>query len=198
MFPTLGNEGNRTKPVKNYEYQFQSISIPGQPNARTVDMYMYSRQFRSSEVLNYQGPTVVLVKTGEFPSPSSTAGSGSSSNDEDPLTGLTDGGMAGIIVAIIFAIIAIVVACCCCGCCACCGFEKRGRRRARPVVDAEEQARVIVHGTELMEQRKPGAVPVLTTPIGNGRVGEGSSSRNEIGRMEEARDLMDPPPKYTP
>jgi hypothetical protein len=188
--------------VTSNEYLYRSIDIRGEPNAKSVDMLMYTRDLGAAKAENHRGPTIVLVKTREFgsPYPSSTPGSSSSGNDDDkdPLTGLTDGGMAGIIVAIMVAIIAIVVACCCCGCCACCGFEKRGRRRARPVVDAEEQARVIVHGTELMEQRKPGAVPVLTTPIGNERLGEGSSSRNEIGRVEEASDLMDPPPKYTP
>jgi hypothetical protein len=188
--------------VTSYEYLYRSVDIREEPNAKSVDIFMYTRELEMSNVENHRGPTIVLVKTREFssPYPSSTPGSSSSDNDDDkdPLTGLTDGGMAGIIIAIIVAIIAIVVACCCCGCCACCGFEKRGRRRARLVLDVQEQGRIISHGTELMEQRKPGGAPVLTTPIENERVGEGSSSRDEIGRAEEPRESLDPPPKYTP
>jgi hypothetical protein len=199
----MPNDGNRTEAVSEYNYKWQSITIPGQ-DAHSVDMYMYSRQVASKEVLNYRGPTLVLVKTAEFPSPYNNAGGSTSSDDDDkdPLTGLTTGGMAGIVVAVLVAIVAIIVASCCCGCCACCGvkgYRKRGAR-PRPVMDAEEQARVIVHGTELMEQRKPRSAPVLATPIANGMVSEGSASRDEIRRVEEdgARDLVDPPPKYTP
>jgi hypothetical protein len=190
------------KSVTSYEHLYRRVDIREEPNTKSVDIFMYTREVGMNNAENHRGPTIVLVKTRQFsfPYPSSIPRSSSSDNDDnkDSLTGLTDGSMTGIIIAAVFAIIAIGIACCCCGCCASCGFKEGGRRRARPVVDAEEMGRIIVHGTELMEQRKSGGAPVLTTPIGIERVGEGSSSRDEIGRVEEPRDSLASPPKYTP
>lgn len=197
-------------------YEQHALAIPGAPTTeRALKMYMRTKQ-EGKDVINHEGPTLVLVKTAEYPSPSSRpTGSGSYNNDDDKdaLTGLTSGQMAGIIVGIIVAIIAGITLCCCYGCCACCGVKPRAARAARRSrMDEEEQAKVVAQGMELMEQKGSGAPrtgetrPPTLDP-GRGAVSEEVGVANTVGgdaneiRMVEldvGRDRSDPPPKYTP
>jgi hypothetical protein len=200
-FPTGNQIGNMTKSVSCYDYKYQGVTVPGEQNARSVDVYMQSRSTKTGGLQNWRGPMLILIKTADFTSTLNNYTTNSSSDDDDmdALTNLNSGQMAGIVIAILAAIIGLVALCCCCGCCGCCAAKKR---RARPNIDSEEQGRVIVHGTELMEQRpKLGNATVFTRPLVNEeRVGEGNVGHNEIRRLEKARkrDCIDPPPKYTP
>jgi hypothetical protein len=203
-FPVWENDGNMTEPVGYNEYEHRTISVPGEQNARLLDIFMHSREISSKEVRNHRGPTLILVKTAAFDDgykpPQYKYPSGNDDDDKDPLTNMSSGQMAGTIIAILVVIIGFIIACCCCGCCGGCGGCAK-KRPARPTIDGGERARVIVQGTELMEQRKSGKAPALPQPLGNEeRVGEGSAGQDEITRTNEARarDFIDPPPKYTP
>jgi hypothetical protein len=167
-----------TKSVSCYDYKYQGVTVPGEQNARSVDVYMQSRSTKTGGLQNWRGPMLILIKTADFTSTLNNYTTNSSSDDDDmdALTNLNSGQMAGIVIAILAAIIGLVALCCCCGCCGCC--------------------------TELMEQRpKLGNATVFTRPLVNEeRVGEGNVGHNEIRRLEKARkrDCIDPPPKYTP
>jgi hypothetical protein len=200
-FPTENQIGNMTKGVSRYDYQYQGVTVPGEQNARSVDVYMQSRSTKTGNMQNWRGPVLILVKTAEFTSTLNnyTTNSSSDDDDKDSLTNLTSGQMTGIIIAILAAVIGFVTLCCCCGCCGCCANNKR---RARPTIDSEEQARVIVYGTELLEQRpKLGDPPTRAQSLGDEEHVEGGcDGQNESRRLEMARerDSIDPPPKYTP
>lgn len=177
-------------------------------------MYMRSRQ-DGGEVVNHEGPTVVLVKTADLSSSAPRASftgkapSGGGSNDDDDdvdaLSGLTSGGMAGVIIGILVGVIALITVCCCYGCCACCGVKPRA---ARKKMDREEQVRIVAQGTELMEQRgvktgeemRAGTLDPGRTAVQEGTGGDGARASVEIRRVEEdtVRDYVDPPPKYAP
>lgn len=186
---------------------------------------MRSRVYGSSEVINHAGPTLILVKTGELPSPTprpkTSYDSGSSDDDVDVLTGLTDAGIAGVIVGVIAGIVLLVALCCWRGWC-CCG-KKGDKERRRDMVGKmmrrEEQEERVRGGVELMagrgevakggsqrgmeEEAKIGSRTRTLDP-GRGSTEEESSEDDEIRvvRMElEAqvvRDYTEPPPKYVP
>lgn len=198
-----------------YKYQGLSIPLSGKKNEKTLTAYMRSRKIGKAELGTDQGPTIVLVKTAEFSRTASTATgtskpySGSDDDDRDALTGLTSGGMAGIIVGVLVAIVALITACCCFGCCACCGVKK-GARRQKFRVDREEQERRVALGTELMKQRggvggKVEESQGRAIDVEEGMRGTGVQD-DEITRVEQervrvdeevVRDYINPPPKYS-
>jgi hypothetical protein len=187
-------------------------------NERTLPIYLRTKKkgSKEGESESHQGPTVVLVKTREFPSATATSRPKKGDNDDDDkdaLTGLTSGGMAGIIIGVLIAIVALVTFCCCYGCCACCGVKK-GAAARRFRRNREEEERVVAMGTELMEQKGGDEVKTdasqmrISGPVGGvGSTGPSTGGQDEITRVEEerarvdaevVRDYIDPPPKYAP
>lgn len=199
-------------------YKQFGLEIPSAPeNERSLKLYMRSRE-EGKEVVNHEGPTVVLVRTAEWTSESSRpTGTRTPSSykddddDRDPLSGLTSGGMAGVIIGIVVGVVALITLCCCCGCCGCCGGKtKAARRQERVKMDEEEQAQIVARGMELMEQKggsgergvatlDPGR-EVREEEIGVAWTIRGDGHRDEIRSAEvaDAREKVDPPPRYTP
>ncbi|KAH4292909.1 hypothetical protein HBH64_179200 [Parastagonospora nodorum] len=193
--PRLNNTGNTTLLVGESLYATFGLNIPGVRNEKTLAVVMRAKAPGVSEAEVYAGPTVVLVKTAEFPSATATSRPKSDDDDdEDALTGLTGGEMAGIIVGVIVGIIALVTVCCCYGCCGCCG----GRKRAGRVMGSEERERVVKEGVELMEQGGARGMrveaPVLAGP-GRDEIERVEAERARVDE-EVVRDYIDPPPAY--
>ncbi|KAL5115399.1 hypothetical protein ACEQ8H_006699 [Pleosporales sp. CAS-2024a] len=216
--PSGTNTGSRNLYVYPQLYTSYALTIPNTDDERWLPIFMRAKKNGSAQgdVHVYPGPTIILVKLGDFATssagPKSTATSAYSNHDDkDALTGLTSGAMAGIIVAILVVIIALVTLCCCLGCCACCGVKKRAVRSKRT---RHEQARVIAQGTELVEQGSAAPkteAPRVSAPrlVDEANVGLTGSLRgqDEMPRVEAERarvqddvirDYLDPPPKYAP
>ncbi|KAH7392042.1 hypothetical protein DE146DRAFT_128959 [Phaeosphaeria sp. MPI-PUGE-AT-0046c] len=214
IFPSRNNTGNMTQSITRYMWEQSALAIPGAPdNERSLKMYMRSR-VGGGEVVNHEGPTVVLVMTADFtsaisrPTGISRPSNHSEDDDVDALSGMTSSQMAGVIIGVLIAVGGIVIACCCSGCCACCGVKSRAKRPVRTKMDEEEQARIVAQGMELMEQKGGSGGTNLTTldpgrreisdEIGIARTTRGDGDEIRRVDLDAGRDMADPPPKYTP
>lgn len=181
-------------------YTTFGLNIPGVRNEKTLAVVMRAKAPGVSEVDVYAGPTVVLVKTGEFPSASATSRPKyDDDDDEDALTGLTSGGMAGVIIGVIVGIIALITACCCFGCCGCCVGRKR-MGRTGTAMGSEERDRIVKEGSELMEQGGASRMNVSAPVVARAGPDEIARVEAERARVDEevVRDYIDPPPGYKP
>jgi hypothetical protein len=230
----MKNDGNYSQLIHDNLYTYRAINVDGKKDEKYLAWYMRSRlesDFDPANVERHAGPTVILVKTAAFTSTATSTSTASSKpnkgddddDDIDSLTGLTSGGMAGIIVGILVAIVGLVTACCWMGCC-CCGPKQK--RRPKFTMSKEEQLERVRLGTELMEQRcggggdvgkasggKIGEREVRASDGGEARATEGPSRSDGTGAQGEStrveaerarvdeeivRDFIDPPPRYAP
>ncbi|KAF2030644.1 hypothetical protein EK21DRAFT_88764 [Setomelanomma holmii] len=202
------NTGNGTEYFSQYMFTSKALPIPGTMNEKSMKMYMRERRFTKEEGVDpynlevHEGPAVILVKTAEFTSTIQSARATatarpnySSSSDDNDRPKLAGGAVAGIVIG---ALVALFLLICCCSCCGCCGAKKKNGRTETSLT-AEEQARIVSQGTELLEQGKvvhPHGQSIPRPVVVHGRVMGVDDARGEEGRVpgyaEEA------PPKYTP
>ncbi|KAJ4362026.1 hypothetical protein N0V83_010967 [Neocucurbitaria cava] len=216
------NTGNGTQDFTPYLYDYKATEIPGVQNEKTIEMYFEERRLNDEldpmNLKTYHGPTLILVKTAEWPTMTSassrataTAKSPYSSDDDDDdgKPKLHPGAIVGIVLGSIVAAVAIFFLCCrncCCG----------AKRTPRPKVDKQKQAHLIDQGRELMEKRggttgNGGDKSKAAVSSANvGLVGNDGRSLDDLVRAEEARSAQRrvetadmphggvPPPKYTP
>lgn len=217
------NTGNRTQDFTPYMYDYKANEIPGVQNEKTIKMYLQERRYNDEtdpmNLKTYDGPTLILVKTAEWPTMTSASSRAtatgktnysSDDNDDDDKPKIHPGAIVGIVLGSLVAAVAIFFLCCrnCC-CCA--------KRTPRPKVDKQKQAHLIEQGMELMEQRggptsNAGDTSKATVSSANfGLVGNDRRSLDDLLRAEEARSAQRsvetadirhgggaPPPKYTP
>jgi hypothetical protein len=217
----MRNTGNYSQLISDNLYTYRAINVEGKKDEKYLAWYMRSRpeaDLDPANVERHAGPTIILVKTAAFTSTATSTATASSKpnydddDDVDSLTGLTSGGMAGIIVGVLVGIVVLITACCWGGCC-CCGPKQK--RRPGFTIGKEERERRVRLGTELMEGGGGGKVE--GAKIGENEVGaegrraiEGpmqTAGVDQITRVEEERarvdeevvkDYIDPPPKYAP
>ncbi|KAH8707602.1 hypothetical protein GQ44DRAFT_471312 [Phaeosphaeriaceae sp. PMI808] len=125
------NTGNQTQFFTEWIFERKARPILGNPNEKSMKMFMEERRVGSDSLKVHDGPTLILVKTADFTTTSARPaytirpGSGSEGPSHDgPHV------RSGVIIV-------------------CCG--RKGRVSGRKI-DKDEQARMIKEGTELMEQ----------------------------------------------
>lgn len=221
MLILQNNTGNTTQDYTPYMFDSVAKPISGEAYVKSIKMTFLERRMDDKDdpfnLQEYDGPTIVLVKTAEWPTrtsarvgpatpTSSRWGDGEDSDDEDDdddgRPKLRAGSIAGIVIGAIVAAVLMFMCCWRGGCCGCAG--KKGERGA---VDKERQRYIIEQGNELMMQKGVGGKVAKTDgqnvlPVTAGRGGRDDA--DEIARAEQARVLQkvelrdEPPPRYEP
>lgn len=202
------NTGNGTQSLTPDVFDNIAMQIAGEQYEKELKVSILERHMDDTSDLHnleiHDGPTLILVKTAEWPTATSTSSGatatgsyvddGSDSDDDEPkLRAIKGGVLAGIVLGVI-AIVLLSVYCCCwkAGCCGC-----RTKRAER--MSPEERANVVELGNELMEQK-----PVVVTE--RVETSEDRRETNDPARLEEARIVPtkpelaadELPPRYTP
>lgn len=156
------NIGNRTWRFDEYVYNWGADAIPGVANERLMKVVMEARNPKNkTDLIQVAGPTVTLVKTAEFPTPTpysrasttrsyayptgKTCTTTCSTNHGPP--SLSNGQISGIVIGAIIVLVLILVWC---GCCCCSSAMKQ--KKEKPTITDAEQAQMIVAGGDLMAQ----------------------------------------------
>lgn len=179
--------------------------------------YIYERPqgaaFNLSEFNAYDGPTVTLVKTAEWPTATATGTSSPSIGDHFSDDNVPAGTIVGAVIGVLILVFLVVLlawfcGCCCAGCC-------RRRRRREPRVPLPEKPRTMALRESVdVESRASEADP--PRPISDRPTGwvfpstihseqavqrsEGTTAapcRSEDPEIEEPLPIYEPPPKYS-
>lgn len=205
------NTGNDTQDYTPWMFDYRAIPLPNLPNQRAMKMSILERRFNDDldpyNLASHAGPTVILVKTAEWPSRTSsynrpTATNRSSNDDDDDDDDDDDRKMKGIIAGTVVGVIAAIVLaffCCCRRYCA----QRRGKRAK---VDKEAQAGIIGQGKDVMAQRGGLRTIVhlhrtenVASPVEGGPRDDDEIRRGEVDHSSQQGDDVDchgdPPPK---
>ncbi|KAH9873113.1 hypothetical protein J1614_005510 [Plenodomus biglobosus] len=206
------NTGNDTQDYTPWMFDYRATPLPNLPNQRAMKMSILERRFNDDldlyNLASHAGPTIILVKTAEWPSRTSsynrpTATNRSSNDDDDDndddrkMKGIIAGTVVGIVAAIMLALF------CCCRRCCC---AQRGKRVKE---DKEVQAGIIGQGKDVMAQRGVLGTIVhlhrtedVASPVEGGPGNDHEIRRGDVVHRSQQGDDVDchgdPPPKYMP